>query len=110
MEAENRAADRRTDHDHTRSELHELADVERLLHLDTRAQDPTVQIGKHGARVSWDSWEHNSHSRGSLTASVVNEIAASDAWGVATIHDPLTRDDGLTQSMLSIVYIPRADR
>lgn len=86
-------------------DLHELADVERLLRLDTRADDPTVQVGGSGARISWESWAPNEHARGSLTASVVNEIAATDAWGVATIHDPLEMGDRVT-SMLTVVYDP----
>lgn len=93
--------------DYSVEELHELAEVERLLRLDSRAFEPKVDVGASAARISWESWTLNEHARGSLTASVVNELAATDAWGVATIHDPMERpDDDMVVSLLSVVHAP----
>lgn len=83
--------------------LHELAHVERLLRADTRPIDPIVRVDRSGARITFETWPINSHTRGSLTAAVVNEIAATDAWGVATIHDPHRGEENV-QSMLTVVY------
>lgn len=94
-----RRADQPTDH------LHELAHVERLLRADTRAGEPHVDVGPGGARITFRTAPYNSHTRGSLTATVCNEVAVTDAWGVATIHDPHRGDDGTT-SMLTVVYVP----
>ncbi|MFC6723638.1 hypothetical protein ACFQE1_04390 [Halobium palmae] len=94
-----RRADQPTEH------LQELAHVERLLRADTRATDPTVAVGPSAARISFESARHNAHARGSLTASVVNEIAHSEAWGVATVHDPHPDETGV-ESMLTVVYAP----
>lgn len=88
--------------------LQEMARVERLLRDDERAEDPVARVGQQGAKVSWESWELNEHARGSLTATVANEIAATEAWGLSTIHDPVERDGRVT-SMLSVVYV-EADR
>jgi len=96
-------ARRRTDA--TTDHLHELAEIERLLRADTRATDPLVHIGRSGARISWASWELNSHARGSLTAAVCSEVARSSSWGLSTVHDPHETDDG-TFSMLTLVYDP----
>lgn len=68
--------------------LQELAEVERLLRADTRNADPLVHVGMRGARISFRTAPYNEHTRGSLTASVVNEIAATSDWAVSTIHDP----------------------
>jgi len=83
-----------------------LAGVERLLHQDDHATGPAVTVGDNGAHVSWRSWELNEHARGSLTASVVNEFAATDGWRVATIHDPIEDSDNpeLVVSTLTAVY------
>ena len=94
-----RRADQPTAH------LHEFAHVERLLRADTRAGEPVVDVGPSGARLSFLTAEFNAHTRGSLTASVVNELAATDTWAVSTIHDPLQTDEGMN-SMLTVVYVP----
>lgn len=86
-------------------DLHELAHIERLLRKDTRAHKPAVSVCRSGARIRWDTWAFNGHARGSLLASVVLELAATDSWGVATIHDPLERRDQVS-SMLTVVYDP----
>lgn len=86
--------------------LHELAHIERLLRLDDRSLDPTVYISGDGVRISWDTYEHNSHARGSLTASVTNEIASTEAWGLSTVHDPQELDSGLVSSILTVLYVP----
>lgn len=99
------ATDDRRRADQPTAHLHELAHVERLLRADTRAGEPHVDVGPGGARISFRTAPFNSHTRGSLTASVVNEIAHTGAWGVSTIHDPHRDDDGTT-SMLTVVYVP----
>jgi hypothetical protein len=89
--------------------LQELGDVERLLRLDTRAEDVTVRVSEDGARLSWRSWTYNQHARGSLTASAVSELAHSDSWGVSTIHDPQEVGDAVTVSTITVVR-DREDR
>lgn len=91
--------------DQPTGDLHELAHVERLLRADERANQPVVDVGPGGARVSFRTAPFNSHTRGSITATVVNEIAHTSAWGVSTIHDPHETDVGTT-SMLTVVYLP----
>jgi hypothetical protein len=89
--------------------LAEIAHVERLLRADARAVEPVVDVGDTGARLSFRTAEHNAHARGSLTADAVNEVVATDAWGVATIHDPVEREDGAVISTLTVVYAPETD-
>lgn len=86
--------------------LHELAEIERLLRVDTRAEDTIVDVGQNGARIHYRTRPYNEHARGSLTASVANEIAATGAWGLSTIHDPHRNEKGWTNSMLTVVYVP----
>lgn len=108
--ARNMTADGRPTHHANQPVGHliELANIERLLRLDDRAIEPHVDVGNNGARISWNSLRHNSHARGSLTESVANEIASTEAWGLSTVHDPLQRDGEVT-SMLAVLYIPDED-
>lgn len=101
-----RRADQPIDH------LQELAAIERLLRRDTRAGESHVDVDSSGARIWFRTAPYNQHARGSLTASLANEIAATDAWGLSTIHDVQRVDDGArTQSLLTLVYVPEeADR
>jgi len=90
---------------HAPVDLHELADIERRLRRDTRTANPRVEIDREGARIYYDTGRLNEHARGSLTASVAAEVAHSEAWGLATIHDPFELDDGATvESMLTVLH------
>jgi hypothetical protein len=85
--------------------LHELAHVERLLRRDTRCENARIEVGREGARVYYDTGRLNEHARGSLTASVVSEIVHTDAWGLATVHDPFDLGDEINvETMLTVVY------
>lgn len=107
MTARQPAADRPDRRDDQPAEhLHGIAHVERLLRDDGRAAAPHVDIDASGARLSFRSAEFHPHARGSLTADVCSEIAATDAWGLATVHDPMVREDGSVISMLTVVYAP----
>lgn len=109
--ATQRHTDDRQRTDATTDDLHALGHVERLLRADTRALDVDVRVGGNGhARLTWDTLRVNSHARGSLLASVVNELAATDAWGVSTIHDPHRHDDGRMESMLTVLNVDEEDR
>lgn len=100
--ARRRRTDATTDH------LHELAHIERLLRADFHATDPRVHVTGGGARISWTSWDHNSHARGTLTAAVCSEIARSSGWGLATVHDP-QGDGEETLSMLTLIHDPHTE-
>lgn len=91
--------------------LHEMAEIERLLRRDTRSLEPHLIIGDTGTRITWESWCHNLHARGSVTATVANEIVHTEAWGLATIHDPTEHGENGNRrlSRLSVVYDPPED-
>lgn len=90
---------------HDRGNLYELAEIERLLRQDTRTANVRVEIGSEGARIYYDTGRLNEHARGSLTASVAAEVVHSEAWGLATIHDPFELDDGANvESMLTVLH------
>lgn len=92
---------------HDRADLYELAEIERLLRRDTRATNVRVEIGTEGARIYYDTGRLNEHARGSLTASVAAEVVHSEAWGLATVHDPFELDDGVNvESMLTVLHDP----
>lgn len=86
--------------------LHELAHVERLLRK-TDVQDVLVQVGGSGARISFTTNPFDEHYRGSKKAALANELAATSAWGLATIHDDFEdAEGGKTDSMLTVLYDP----
>lgn len=87
--------------------LHEVAAIERLLRRDTRCDDVRVGVDASGARIWYRTPPYNEHARGSLTAAVANEIAATAAWGLSTIHDPQRNvDRQATESLLTVLYVP----
>jgi len=93
--------------EHEPADLHELAEIERLLRRDGRCENARVEIGPEGARIYYDTGRLNEHARGSLTASVAAEVVHSEGWGLATIHDPFGLDDGVNvESMLTVLHDP----
>lgn len=82
--------------------LHELAAIDRKLR-ESSLENPNVTVGRNGARISFDTGRGAEHHRGSITASVCTAIADTDAWKLVQVHDPLRVDDGLTNSMLTLI-------
>ena len=66
-----------------------IAEIERKLR-GSSVYNVSVRFGGRGetARIGFDTFPRAEHFRGSISASVVGEIAAS-AWSVEHIHDPL---------------------
>lgn len=77
-----------------------------MLRNDPRCSNVKFRVGENGGKIYWDTLKFNEHTRGSLTAAICSEIALSNEWGLATVHDPMKShdDNPIIHSLLSLVY------
>ena len=103
-----RVDDRRTADNHSRDALHELALIEYKLRHSTTYADH-VDVGRNGARITFETGRHNEHFRGSITASLATAVAETACWKLSTVHDPLEKPEQATaQSMFTLVRAEQA--
>jgi len=88
--------------DLSRAAAHELATVEQYLRAREFVSDVEMTAHDSSARVYFDTWEPNEHSRGTTKAAVVTQLVESDHWRPVTIHDDQERENGLLASAVSI--------
>lgn len=79
----------RTDAESSRVAIEELAHIERQLR-GSSVFNVSVHLGgsRETARIGFDTHLHNESFRGSILASVIEELADS-GWSVEHIHDPM---------------------
>lgn len=81
---------------------HDLAEVEQHLRSVGGIRNVDINVGEQSARLYFDSWEPNEHTRGSAKTAVITMLADSEYWHPVTLHDDIEQDDGLLSSALTV--------
>jgi hypothetical protein len=78
---------------------HELADVEHNLRAVGAVKAVVVDARPASARLYWDTWEPNEATRSRTLAGVCTAIATSAHWQLVSVHDPLEREQMISNAV-----------
>ena len=85
--------------------LQAVATIERDLRATDGVQDVAARVDDSSARLYWDTWKPNEGLRGEVLAGACTAIARSIDWRLVTVHDPMKRQ----QRVSNAVTIQRCD-
>jgi hypothetical protein len=85
--------------------LQAVATIEGDLRATDGVEDVAARVDDSSARLYWDTWEPNEGLRGEVLASVCTAVARSIDWRLVTVHDPMERE----QHVSNCVTIQRCD-
>jgi hypothetical protein len=82
--------------------LQAVATIERDLRATDGVEDVAVRVDDASARLYWDTWKPNEGLRGEVLASVCTAVARGIDWRLATVHDPMEREQHIVSNCATL--------